>query len=84
MRKKRASPYLIYKAAGSARGPARAIVVSSRTPAPRIGLCTRMDLCRRVATLPPKGTGAAAAGPIDQVKCFDAVCLFSATTTNRL
>ena len=57
MRKKRASPYLTYQAAGFARGPIHATVVSSRTPAPRMGLCTRMDLCRHTGGAAALGTG---------------------------
>jgi len=61
MRKKRASPYLTYQAAGFARGPVHATVVSSRTPVPRMGLCTRMELCRHADSAAALGTGAAVA-----------------------
>ena len=46
-----------------ARGLLRAMVIPSRTPAPRRGWHTRMGLCRRVGGVADPGTGAAAAAP---------------------
>jgi hypothetical protein len=58
-----APPDLIHQAAGSARGPVRAIVVSSRTPAPRTGWCNVHGFVPPVGGVAAPGTGAAAAAP---------------------